>query len=424
MTPAVGASTGAGDTPISSRRRPTSRRPPRDIRERLGFGGEAEQPVALEAIELPAPRLGPPAALAEIVSRRPPRARHARARQGLPRRRPRLSRARSTTRPTSSPARATRREVEAVLGWCADARRRGDPLRRRHQRRRRGRAADSTATTPARSARPRRRSTACSRSTRSRAPRGSRPASSARRSTSSSPSTASPCATSRSRSSTRPSAAGSRPAPAATSPPSGRTSTIWSSRSACSRRPASGRAAGCPGSGAGPSPDRMLIGSEGILGVITEAWVRVHERPQHKALGRRSRSTSFAAGAEAVRALAQSGLNPSNCRLLDETEAEITHADDRGRAVLVLGFESAHQPVDALFDQALELARDHGGEVERSERRTATAQRAAEATPSAPGATPSSPRRTCATPSSPSASSPTPSRPRSPGTASRSSTPP
>ena len=30
-----------------------------------------------------------------------------------------------------------------------------------------------------------------------------------------------------------------------------------------------------PGSGAGPSPDRMLIGSEGILGVITEAWVRV-----------------------------------------------------------------------------------------------------------------------------------------------------
>ncbi|HWI75379.1 MAG TPA: FAD-binding oxidoreductase, partial [Baekduia sp.] len=27
-----------------------------------------------------------------------------------------------------------------------------------------------------------------------------------------------------------------------------------------------------PGSGAGPSPDRMLLGSEGILGVITEAW--------------------------------------------------------------------------------------------------------------------------------------------------------
>ena len=34
-----------------------------------------------------------------------------------------------------------------------------------------------------------------------------------------------------------------------------------------------------PGSGAGPSPDRMMLGSEGILGVITEAWVRVRPRP-------------------------------------------------------------------------------------------------------------------------------------------------
>ena len=38
-----------------------------------------------------------------------------------------------------------------------------------------------------------------------------------------------------------------------------------------------------PGSGAGPSPDRLLLGSEGILGVITEAWVRVQDRPVHKA---------------------------------------------------------------------------------------------------------------------------------------------
>src|SRR5919197_1065633 len=37
-----------------------------------------------------------------------------------------------------------------------------------------------------------------------------------------------------------------------------------------------------PGSGAGPSPDRLLIGSEGILGVFTEAWVRLHERPTYR----------------------------------------------------------------------------------------------------------------------------------------------
>ncbi len=38
-----------------------------------------------------------------------------------------------------------------------------------------------------------------------------------------------------------------------------------------------------PGSGAGISPDRMLIGSEGTLGVITEAWVRVRPRPRFRA---------------------------------------------------------------------------------------------------------------------------------------------
>ena len=50
-----------------------------------------------------------------------------------------------------------------------------------------------------------------------------------------------------------------------------------------------------PGSGAGPSPDRMLLGSEGILGVITEAWVRVRERPRFK-LSRAVGFDGFAAG--------------------------------------------------------------------------------------------------------------------------------
>ena len=38
-----------------------------------------------------------------------------------------------------------------------------------------------------------------------------------------------------------------------------------------------------PGSGAGPSPDRMFIGSEGILGIITEAWMRLQHRPVYRA---------------------------------------------------------------------------------------------------------------------------------------------
>ncbi len=38
-----------------------------------------------------------------------------------------------------------------------------------------------------------------------------------------------------------------------------------------------------PGSGAGPSPDRLTIGSEGILGVITEASMRLQDRPTFRA---------------------------------------------------------------------------------------------------------------------------------------------
>jgi alkyldihydroxyacetonephosphate synthase len=116
-----------------------------------------------------------------------------------------------------------------------------------------------------------------------------------------------------------------------------------------------------PGSGAGPSPDRMLIGSEGILGVITEAWVRVQPRPLHRASCAVS-FPSFAAGAEAVRELSQSGLDPANCRLLDPAEARFNGAGDGEHAMLMLGFESAHHPVDADLELALAAGRDHGGE--------------------------------------------------------------
>jgi alkyldihydroxyacetonephosphate synthase len=117
-----------------------------------------------------------------------------------------------------------------------------------------------------------------------------------------------------------------------------------------------------PGSGAGPSPDRMLLGSEGILGVITEAWVRVQPRPEFRA----SRAVRFKdfmnGGSAAVRELAQSGLNPANCRLVDALEAQQTGAGDGSHAVLVLGFESTDAEVDALLARGLEICRRHGGE--------------------------------------------------------------
>ncbi len=119
-----------------------------------------------------------------------------------------------------------------------------------------------------------------------------------------------------------------------------------------------------PGSGAGPSPDRMLLGSEGILGVITEAWVRVRPRPQAHSLAA-VRFATFAAGMEALRAISQSGLRPSNCRLIDAEEARMTGASDGTAALLVLGFEGASQaimPVSELLDRGLHLCAEAGGE--------------------------------------------------------------
>lgn len=115
-----------------------------------------------------------------------------------------------------------------------------------------------------------------------------------------------------------------------------------------------------PGSGAGPSPDRLVLGSEGALGVITDAWVRVRPRP----VWRGTASVRYAAWNDAVaatRAVAQSGLNPSNCRLLDKREALLNRVATDGSHVLLLGFESPDRPVDEWLERTLELALDYGG---------------------------------------------------------------
>jgi alkyldihydroxyacetonephosphate synthase len=115
-----------------------------------------------------------------------------------------------------------------------------------------------------------------------------------------------------------------------------------------------------PGSGAGVSPDRMLAGSEGVLGVITQAWVRVQPRPTQRASAG-VRFERFLDGVECVRALSQSGLSPANCRLIDAREALTTMAGDGSSALLVLGLESADHPVQEAMSRALAICAEHGG---------------------------------------------------------------
>lgn len=115
-----------------------------------------------------------------------------------------------------------------------------------------------------------------------------------------------------------------------------------------------------PSSGAGPAPERLFIGSEGALGIVVDAWVRLQRRPRHRASAT-VRFDDFLAAAEAVRLVVQAGLQPARCRAVDAEEALQAGAGDGTAHLLLLGFESADHPVDAPMRRALALSRAAGG---------------------------------------------------------------
>ncbi len=124
-----------------------------------------------------------------------------------------------------------------------------------------------------------------------------------------------------------------------------------------------------PASGAGPDPNRFLLGSEGAFGVITEAWLRVQPRPPYRA---RASVTfdSFWDGVEATREIVQARLSPANCRLLDPTEVLLNEVPAPGKSVLVLGFESLAEPVETTLDKARDICQTHGGTEQTAESHT------------------------------------------------------
>ena len=80
-----------------------------------------------------------------------------------------------------------------------------------------------------------------------------------------------------------------------------------------------------PASAAGPELRELLVGSEGVLGVVCEATLRVRPAPQQRRYEGWS-FRSFAEGCEALRVLAQADAAPDVMRLSDEAETGLSFA--------------------------------------------------------------------------------------------------
>jgi len=136
---------------------------------------------------------------------------------------------------------------------------------------------------------------------------------------------------------------------------------------------------GFPASAAGPDLREMVLGSEGRLGVLTEASVRVRAVPEMEEL-RAVFFPDFRCGQEAVREMMQARLPLSMLRLSTGLETETTLALAgherliqllkawlrlRGvggqRSMLIIGLTGSEASVSLGRQQALAWASDHGG---------------------------------------------------------------
>jgi len=129
-----------------------------------------------------------------------------------------------------------------------------------------------------------------------------------------------------------------------------------------------------PGSGAGPSPDRFAIGSEGIMGIITSASMRLQDRPTFRASST-VKFEDYQDALNALRQISQSGLFPANCRLLDSSEALLNGAGDGSRHLLILSFESADHDKSYALERALEIAAENKGLYEDPQTQSKDAHR-------------------------------------------------
>ena len=113
---------------------------------------------------------------------------------------------------------------------------------------------------------------------------------------------------------------------------------------------------GAPRAAVGPDLTQLFVGSEGTLGVITGARLRVHPAPTGEVRAA-FRFTRFADGLDACRRILRRGATPAVVRLYDAVEGE-RHFSTGDAAVLLVLDEGDPALVDAVLQVVREECRD------------------------------------------------------------------
>jgi alkyldihydroxyacetonephosphate synthase len=123
-----------------------------------------------------------------------------------------------------------------------------------------------------------------------------------------------------------------------------------------------------PASAAGPDLRQLILGSEGVFGVITRVRVRVHPVPELTRYEAWS-FPDFATGAAALRAVAQNGTGPTVIRLSDEAETGVNLATTEtigeqrttGGCLAITAFEGTAAHVESRHAETKAVLESHGG---------------------------------------------------------------